>query len=541
MTDVTRDNFGVVLSELKVLIPQTTFVTVDLEFTGLVAHRCPDISLFDSPKERYNILRESCKEFAIIQFGLSLFQYDSVEREYACKTYNFYVFPRSYKHLSRQMLFDSSACDFLMKYDFDINKCFYGGVSHLNENELQDVTSDCNRNPSDIVLNNVKQEFKIRKLSHIKSWCKDAIEGETLTVDCFSSGMRTVLAYEVCKALDCIVTYENPCVPDETELLLKKVLPSERLALRNSKEHREIRELQDAKGFMEIFRLLKVYKKPLIGHNVFFDLLFLYQKFYKNLPNCYYEFKRELHKTFPIIFDTKHIINNLKIELRKDEVLSGFFKSSTLQMLYEEATSQKIMQIMYQPAIKPNFELNTGIHEHCAGFDSFITGTVFIRLSHFYAARHFHTPSLKPFHFNDYLRELGKFKNCINLIRCSSTHVNLIGEDPGSIRPDWLIVTSRDSSEINERQVAYVLSSFGRVDVRKRSRFSCLVALPSVGISAGLLIAMEDHQKYVVRRFSPRFTIGFDKISPLFGISIPLIITAILYTCRRNFAHMFNR
>ena len=64
-------------------------------------------------------------------------------------------------------------------------------------------------------------------------------------------------------------------------------------------------------GFSFLWKKLKEIftktKKPVIGHNMFYDLLFMVHNFEKNLTvNDYYEFKQILHKEiFPMIYDTK--------------------------------------------------------------------------------------------------------------------------------------------------------------------------------------------------------------------------------------------
>ena len=100
--------------------------------------------------------------------------------------------------------------------------------------------------------------------------------------------------------------------------------------------------------------------------------------------------------------------------------------------------------------------------------------------------------------------EFAKFKHCLNLIRCSLTHINLMEQDPEFKRPQWLVVKLRDTSEtIKEEHVSWVFSAFGDVSVRKLSNNSCLVAMPSVNMAAGLLVETEHNEKYVVKRYQP--------------------------------------
>lgn len=52
-------------------------------------------------------------------------------------------------------------------------------------------------------------------------------------------------------------------------------------------------------GFTNVVKLLINSKKPLVGHNCYFDLLFLYSHFIDTLPYSYDDFKKSLNKLFP--------------------------------------------------------------------------------------------------------------------------------------------------------------------------------------------------------------------------------------------------
>ena len=47
----------------------------------------------------------------------------------------------------------------------------------------------------------------------------------------------------------------------------------------------------------------------MITHNGIMDLMFLYDKFYRKLPDTQGEFKAAINNLYPHIFDTKHMIN----------------------------------------------------------------------------------------------------------------------------------------------------------------------------------------------------------------------------------------
>jgi poly(A)-specific ribonuclease len=65
----------------------------------------------------------------------------------------------------------------------------------------------------------------------------------------------------------------------------------------------------DALGFTRVIKFIADLHKPMISHNGIMDLMFLYDKFYHPLPETLSDFKAHLHKLFPHIYDTKHMIN----------------------------------------------------------------------------------------------------------------------------------------------------------------------------------------------------------------------------------------
>jgi hypothetical protein len=66
---------------------------------------------------------------------------------------------------------------------------------------------------------------------------------------------------------------------------------------------------EDALGFTRVIDFLADLKKPLISHNGIMDLMFLYDKFYRPLPETQTEFKAGVNGLFPHIYDTKHMVN----------------------------------------------------------------------------------------------------------------------------------------------------------------------------------------------------------------------------------------
>jgi len=76
-------------------------------------------------------------------------------------------------------------------------------------------------------------------------------------------------------------------------------------------------------GFSLVVEELAKSKKPLVGHNMFFDMLFLYQQFIAELPPIFADFIESFSSHFPAIYDTKCISSTL-----------GIFNNTTLTALH---------------------------------------------------------------------------------------------------------------------------------------------------------------------------------------------------------------
>ncbi len=88
--------------------------------------------------------------------------------------------------------------------------------------------------------------------------------------------------------------------------------PEENKSKENGNNQKEIEIKKDPKeyfmqdyGFTAIIEAVIESKKPIIGHYLMLDLLFIYDSFIDELPDTYAGFVKEISHYFPIIFDTK--------------------------------------------------------------------------------------------------------------------------------------------------------------------------------------------------------------------------------------------
>jgi len=119
-------------------------------------------------------------------------------------------------------------------------------------------------------------------------------------------------------------------------------------------------------GFSLLVSELIRYKKPLIGHNFFYDIGFLYYQFIDDFPQSYSTFKTLLHNCFPRVYDTEVITSSYKDK----------FPCSDLETIVKRATilNNDVVKFTF-PSEFVNFEKE--VAEYDAGFNAFCTGKVF--------------------------------------------------------------------------------------------------------------------------------------------------------------------
>ena len=103
------------------------------------------------------------------------------------------------------------------------------------------------------------------------------------------------------------VFYPNCRVLNDNDgaLVVKNLDEAEQEAYRVKLEKENLEKFQKGMGFRIIFNKLVDIKKPIVGHNCFFDLLFILRWFDKPLEENFHSFRIRLNKTFPCVYDTK--------------------------------------------------------------------------------------------------------------------------------------------------------------------------------------------------------------------------------------------
>lgn len=181
--------------------------------------------------------------------------------------------------------------------------------------------------------------------------------------------------------------------------------------------------LNELIGFRHIFTKIVSLKKPVIGHNLLQDLMIMTNNFETALPQSYARYKRLINDLFPAIYDTKTIYYELRTSIPKEKLA----KDTSLEALFKyfkDGSGRHL--VVNTSAIESNVQGSHFGHYHDAGWDSFCAGYIFIRMACFNVAQDY--PKNKTFVSTEIVSGLAPYKNRVNVIRGSTTHIVSIEE-----------------------------------------------------------------------------------------------------------------
>eukprot|EP00058_Branchiostoma_floridae_P014684 XP_002600172.1 hypothetical protein BRAFLDRAFT_66680 [Branchiostoma floridae] len=368
----------------------------------------------------------------------------------------------------------ASSFEFLCDHNFDFNEFVYEGVPYLDQDQEKHLRKHLEQTSWPTAGGSQQDQVQLC-CSTVSQWLSNGGDTE-LNIPSPKGPSRFLIHRALRTRFPEVWTYDAA----NSQLAVRKVSEEKR------KEEEEKDDLADRAldymlGFSHVFRTLTQTRKPVVGHNMLMDLMLLYGKMYKPLPEKYDQFKRDIHVLFPCIYDTKHIA----AELKKPLAEFGVLQSSILQELYDALNSHKgRFMVLHSPAVVPAAECDrytNESHPHEAGYDSYMAGYVFIRMSHLQTMQGISAQQPVPPRFRRYLEVMRRFQDKVNIIRASIDHICLSGDDPVSRRPQWLYVTLAPSraATINSAQIAELFSPYGSVDIRPLDGSHFLVAAHS--------------------------------------------------------------
>ncbi|XP_014477829.1 PREDICTED: poly(A)-specific ribonuclease PARN-like [Dinoponera quadriceps] len=474
--EVTILNFRDVLSELDNDLKRATFICIDTEFTGL--NSGPETGPFDTPAEYYTKLRMGSMNFLLVQFGLSLFTYNSETKKYSQRSYTFYVFPKPMNCQAPDCRFmcQASSMVFLANQNFDFNKLFKYGIPYLNINEEKKLIKlmeekqkqrEAMRSYHDAVTSITSDNDKLQ-IEEICSKIKDflASDKEELTIERCNSFIRRLVHQEAKTRWPDKVRVESKIEDTfyRNCLLVQKVGTKEQEEEKeNQRREKEKLEFEQAVGISNLLKKIISSGKPIVGHNMLLDLCHIIHQFVTPLPVDYLEFKDLVHNLFPRLLDTKVICQSQPF---KDHV-----SSSNLNMLLEIVSKPPFSIPDVESVEGRSYSITTEkLHE--AGYDAYITGLCFIALSNYLGTI---TEPENAVTLPDF-SSLNPFLNKLPIGRLKDVpYVNLVGKDPNPSRDHVFHITF--PKEWKKTDINKLFSPYGGVHISWLTDTTAYVAL----------------------------------------------------------------
>ena len=435
---VNNDNYKQAFEIFKQSCDIAKFVSFDCEMTGLSTELKNEHTRYDTQDLRYYKMKQGVQKFDLIQFGLTFLiekerprnenqSEGDVEQYYLERSFTFYLFknPKNKYYLNEkstnifniESLMHPSSLKFLNENKFDFNILISKGI-HFTKLSYSDkiknylingknIINNCSfflnkENEKDLIENIIKlAEFllltKVEKgkkkpfilLKFNKKETMGFFLGYNfklvLYIDNFNiqklKSEENTVEVKITKEADESLFEMNYNSLDNFKNLLKnypkmiyelKQQPQNQI---NIDEHNINKLIEDELGFTKYIKYLSDKKIPIIGHNIYFDTMFIYDKLIADLPDDFYTFKSEIHKYFPIIYDTKYISSSLKE-----------YEKTGLDSLYRTLLKNKYnTYVSFSEDVENGFNLynqNENSEKlHDAGYDSKLTGECFVLMN----------------------------------------------------------------------------------------------------------------------------------------------------------------
>ncbi|KAF8060411.1 hypothetical protein N665_1217s0014 [Sinapis alba] len=436
---VTKSNFETTLNDLSRHVKAADFVAIDLEMTGVTSAPWRDSLEFDRYDVRYLKVKDSAEKFAVVQFGVCPFRWDSPTQSFISHPHNFFVFPRQ----AHEFLCQTTSIDFLAKYQFDFNACIHEGISYLSRRQEEEASKRFEMLYDDEGGVVEAEDFKLVRLADVlftermkkklNEWRSELLHGgsassespgisngstqsiETvfyhmrpaLSLKGFTSHQLRVIRLVLGKHFgDLVYIHANDkssCCSQDFVVYTDSESDKENLMKEAKDEQKRVaeRKVQSAIGFRHVIDLLSSEKKLIVGHNSILDIAHVYSKFVGPLPSTAEEFVASIRDHFPYIIDTKILVNvnpMLHQRMKKSSTsLSSAFSSLMPQVELPSRGSDTFIQQRVKIDVEVDnvrcSQWNAG-GKHEAGYDAFMTGCIFAQAcSHLGFDFNHHSPS----------------------------------------------------------------------------------------------------------------------------------------------------
>jgi len=379
--EINKHNFELLLPTIKEAINESQFVSIDFEFTGLKKSNDQGNFYYDTLQNRYEKARNSAKSFVVPQCGICTFFWDEDIKKYKAKAFNFYCFPATGSrelNISPCFLCEGKSLEFLIQNGFNFNEWIEQGIPFLRSKEEIEVRERLSKLfDNEIRIDERNKEFYMQFKAQLDDFLQNSTE-KSIVVNAPNRYLKKIIHQQVRKLTNGFVSTESI---SSDEIKLTKLTEEEKFAYR-TKEEKLDDEINKLVGFRKVIDYLILTKKPIVGHNMLLDICHMVQGFHSDLPHNFTNFQKKISNLFPTLFDTKYIIESTN-------KLKEMFVSSTLIDAKRVADNNiKLCPEIDLMVIPDDEDITSKNYEdlelcHEAGFDAYITGVLFIKLTSF--------------------------------------------------------------------------------------------------------------------------------------------------------------
>jgi poly(A)-specific ribonuclease len=435
--EVDNISFYPLLLDILHDLSEAHFVAFDLELSGVPSKGIRSGSGQGRPtlQQRYLETKEAAERYQILQIGLTFVQQDVEGKKYVLKPYNFELSPvinEKGLDIERIFSFQSGAVEFLLKVGFDMALPFEHGIPYLSRLETHEArTKHAQRQDKSAIADIQLKPSEVESLAflehvrgEIKSWLAsrniDALEylnigpvpTDETTVKDNSEPPQELgrfekrLIHQLVRAeFPELVTIskrgfvqivrfnkerEDKIAADRTRELNERIGRQKGFrwvieALRGGDiSNLDLREcakdpqtgesiffdMDDFKAtFHRASNILRHNPRILVGHNCFLDLVYIYRTFIGELPDTVEEFQKKINHLWPMIIDTKYMSTHNCGDINP---------VSSLEQIATQLSAEP-KPVMEVDKEHKKYQGVDSLHE--AGYDSFLTAQIAVRLS----------------------------------------------------------------------------------------------------------------------------------------------------------------
>lgn len=447
--EILNSNFDQSLRVVLNSVENSDFVSIDCEFTGLFHSEEDAFDESDCLEDRYWKLKKSCDCFFMCQLGLTTFSLEPSSNSYRIRVFTFYTLPDS---RSRALEISTSSMKFLVDHGFDMNKLFKSGIPCVRLSQASILPKESKSSISKL------GEFSNEQVMVYVNLLMNFVNGSENSIDLeFVNYYQKFLIIGSCGALKHFKNLVYGLVDfndGKNVIRVSKVEGKEPILSppQLNEEYTDNEQIFSELGVSVVFSAILNSRKPIVLHNGLFDLGYLYSHFIGNLPESLAEFKNDVRNLFPDIYDTKTLAKTID---------GSPFKRLNLEGLYNSCCKMPELKERVRYFVDDEFSGLLGNNLHEAGYDSFLTGVIFLNLQEY----------LKQLgNFTNIWEAVQKYVNCICLNKINRIYLNLNFTDkkqPDNILRSDNLVKFCTSKQMTINSISDYFCKFGDVYIKK--------------------------------------------------------------------------